>query len=109
MKSIYSVKIFIFAFGRIKKGKGKPDGHETCPININKDSNQKQTWSVTLDDGLSRNWDFAPDKAANLRFQDAGGGLVGLCQLIQQYAGEGGLGKDKRNRQKSVQNRLMER
>lgn len=43
MKSVYSVKIFIFAFGRIKKGKGKPDGHETCPININKDSNQKQT------------------------------------------------------------------
>lgn len=48
-----SVKFLFFSVGRIKKGWEKPEGLKTCAININKDSNQKQTWSVTLVDGLS--------------------------------------------------------
>lgn len=32
--------MFIFSVERIKKGREKLDDHKTCPVNINKDSNQ---------------------------------------------------------------------
>lgn len=55
IKSMWAMKMFIFSVEKIKNMREKPCGHKSCPININKDSNQKQTWSVTLVCGLSRN------------------------------------------------------
>lgn len=52
---MWGVKMFFFFFSVewIKKGREKPDGLKTCPVNTYKDSINNE--SVTLDDEVSRN------------------------------------------------------